>query len=148
MHPVTWLQIEFSLASRGIEDAILPAARELGVSISAYGVLSRGLLSGHWSMERSEGAGDFRAALPRFQGDNAQTNLRLVDALKSLAQERGCTAAQIAIAWVLARGDDIVPRVGARRRNRLHEALGALDLDLGSEDMSRIATSLSSSTAC
>jgi aryl-alcohol dehydrogenase-like predicted oxidoreductase len=135
VHPVADLQIEYSLLSRGIEAEILPTCRELGIGITAYGVLSRGLLSGHWSKERALTVGDFRSFSPRFGGRNLEHNLGLIDALRALARAKGATVAQIAIAWVLSRGSDIVPLIGARRRDRLAEALGALDLDLTSEDL-------------
>jgi aryl-alcohol dehydrogenase-like predicted oxidoreductase len=138
VHPIVDLQIEYSLISRGIEDEILPACNELGVGITAYGVLSRGLISGHWSPERSPAAGDFRAHSPRFQRENLQHNLSLVDALRAVADERGVTVAQIAIAWVLARGDDIVALVGARRRDRLAEALASLEVELSDHDLAKI----------
>ena len=138
-HPVCDLQIEYSLISRGIETEILPACRELGVGVTAYGVLSRGLLSGHWSSERELVPGDFRAHAPRFQRENLDRNLSLVEALDELARSKDATPAQIAIAWVLSRGADIVPLVGARRRDRLAEALGALDLDLSADDLAAIA---------
>lgn len=138
VHPITWLQIEYSLLSRGIEADILPTVRELGIAVTAYGVLSRGLLSGHWSKERSEQAQDFRGHLPRFSGENLDRNLLLVEALRQIAQEQNATVAQVAIAWVLSRGNDIVPLVGARRRDRLNEALGALNLHLSEADLARI----------
>ncbi|ALK94923.1 aldo/keto reductase [Massilia sp. WF1] len=138
VHPISDLQIEYSMISRGIERAILPAARELGIGITAYGVLSRGLISGHWSKER-QGEKDFRGlASPRFQGENLEANLALVERLRALAQELGASVAQLAIAWVAAQGADIVPLVGARRRDRLQEALGALDLKLRPEDLARL----------
>jgi aryl-alcohol dehydrogenase-like predicted oxidoreductase len=137
-HPVCDLQIEYSLLSRGIEAEILPACRELGVGITAYGVLSRGLLSGHWSPERELARGDFRAHAPRFQRDNLARTLSLVEALGEVANSKDATPAQVAIAWVLSRGQDIVPLVGARRRDRLHEALGALELDLREDDLAAI----------
>jgi aryl-alcohol dehydrogenase-like predicted oxidoreductase len=138
VHPISDLQIEYSMISRGIERAILPAARELGIGITAYGVLSRGLISGHWSKDR-QGEKDFRGmASPRFQGENLEANLALVERLRALAQERGASVAQLAIAWVAAQGADIVPLVGARRRDCLQEALGALDLVLGPEDLARL----------
>ncbi len=137
VHPISDLQIEYSLISRGIEDAILPACREHGIGITAYGVLSRGLISGHWSKGENK-AGDFRSHSPRFSGDNIDRNLALVEALRAIAAARGASVAQVAIAWVLARGSDIVPLVGARRRDRLDEALGALDIELGDDDMSEI----------
>jgi aryl-alcohol dehydrogenase-like predicted oxidoreductase len=138
VHPVSDLQIEYSLLSRGIEAEILPACRELGIGITAYGVLSRGLLSGHWSKDRALDPRDFRASAPRFSGENVDRNLALVATLRSLAEAKSATTAQLAIAWALSRGDDIVPLVGARRRDRLAEALAALDLDLSSDDQSRI----------
>jgi len=136
--PVADLQIEYSLISRGIEDTILPACRELGIGVTAYGVLSRGLISGHWSKERSTHAGDFRTHSPRFQGENLEHNLQLVDVLRGLAEARGVSVAQLAIAWVLARGEDIVPLVGARSRDRLNEALGALQVTLDTDDLAAI----------
>jgi aryl-alcohol dehydrogenase-like predicted oxidoreductase len=138
VHPISDLQIEYSMISRGIERAILPAARELGIGITAYGVLSRGLISGHWSKAR-QGDKDFRSlASPRFQGGNLDANLALVERLRALAQELGASVAQLAIAWVAAQGADIVPLVGARRRDRLQEALGALDFSLRPEDLARL----------
>lgn len=137
-HPIADLQIEYSLLSRSIEAAILPTCRELGVGVTAYGALSRGLLSGHWSRDRAVTAGDLRAFLPRFMGPNLERNLGLVEALRALASAKGATVAQLAIAWVLSRGPDIVPLVGARRRDRLQEALGALRVDLSQEDLERI----------
>lgn len=137
VHPIVDLQIEYSLFSRGIEASILPACRELGIGITAYGVLSRGLLGGHWSRTRAN-ASDFRAFSPRFQDENLDRNLALVEALRVIAEEKGATVAQTAIGWVLARGEDIVPLVGARRRERLSEALGTLDLTLSSADLVRI----------
>jgi aryl-alcohol dehydrogenase-like predicted oxidoreductase len=141
VHPISDLQIEYSLVSRGIEDAILPAARELGIGITAYGVLSRGLISGHWQ-PGAAASGDFRAALPRYQGTNAEANLKLVEALRSVAEARGLTVAQAAIAWVAAQGTDIVPLVGARRRDRLTEALGAMEARLATADLAAIAAAM------
>jgi aryl-alcohol dehydrogenase-like predicted oxidoreductase len=142
IHPISWLQIEYSLLSRGIEAEILPTARELGIAITAYGVLSRGLLSGHWSQQRSESARDFRAQLPRFTGANLESNLALVESLRAVATEKAATVAQVAIAWVLAQGSDMIPLVGARRRDRLSEALGALNVDLNPADLSRIEAAI------
>jgi aryl-alcohol dehydrogenase-like predicted oxidoreductase len=136
--PISDLQIEYSLFSRGIEESILPTARELGVGVTAYGVLSRGLLSGHWTRERSGEPGDFRARSPRFSGDNLDRNLALVEALRKVADAKGVTVAQAAIAWVLSRGEDIVPLVGARRRDRLAESLGALDVAFDDADLAAI----------
>jgi aryl-alcohol dehydrogenase-like predicted oxidoreductase len=137
VHPISDLQIEYSLISRGIEDAILPAARELGIGITAYGVLSRGLISGHWQKD-STAPNDFRTHAPRFQGANADANLALVETLRAVAEQLGATVAQVAIAWVLAQGSDIVPLIGARSRDRLAEALGALDVKLSSADLAAI----------
>ena len=137
-HPIADLQIEYSLLSRAIEDEILPTCRELGVGITAYGVLSRGLLSGHWSPQREVTATDFRATAPRFTGENLLRNLAMVDALRAVADSKGATVAQLAIAWLLSRGEDIVPLVGARRRDRLAEALGALEVELTSDGLTAI----------
>lgn len=138
VHPIVDLQIEYSLFSRGIEGGILPVCRELGIGITAYGVLSRGLLSGHWSKERAGAGPDFRNYSPRFQGENLDSNLALVEALRSVAEARGVTVAQAAIGWVLAQGTDIIPLIGARRRDRLAEALGALAVDLTADDLAKI----------
>jgi aryl-alcohol dehydrogenase-like predicted oxidoreductase len=138
VHPITDLQIEYSLISRGIEGSILPTLRELGIGVTAYGVLSRGLISGHWSTERQSVGTDFRNHSPRFQGENLAQNLALVDALRAVAEARGVSVAQIAIAWVLAQGEDIVPLVGARRLDRLDEALGSLEVGLTAEDLAQI----------
>ena len=139
VHPIVDLQIEYSLASRGIEADILPTARQLGTGITAYGVLSRGLLSGHWNQERALTPGDFRGRSPRFRGGNLEANLRLVEALREVARKRGISVAQAAIAWVLSRGEDIVPLIGARTRERLNEALGAADLTLTPVELEEIA---------
>ncbi|MGP4101541.1 aldo/keto reductase, partial [Nonomuraea sp. KM90] len=138
VHPIADVQLEYALLTRGIEREILPACRELGISVTAYGVLSRGLISGHWRKDRELAAGDFRATSPRFSGDNLAHNLGLVDALRALAETKGVTVAQLAIAWVLGRGADIVPLVGARTRERLAEALGALDVTLTERDLAAI----------
>jgi aryl-alcohol dehydrogenase-like predicted oxidoreductase len=137
VHPISDLQIEYSLISRGIEDDILPACRALGIGITAYGVLSRGLISGHWSPERAR-PGDFRAMSPRFRAGNVERNLALVDALRRVAEVKGASVAQVAIAWVQAQGGDVVPLVGARRRERLEEALGAMSVTLGPEDLAAL----------
>lgn len=147
VHAIADLQIEYSLISRGIETKILPTARDLGVGVTAYGVLSRGLLSGHWSKERALPKGDVRNVLPRFSGKNVARNLTLVDAMRAMADEKGATVAQLAIAWVLARGEDIIPLIGARRRDRLSEALGALDLVLTAEDIARLETTVPADAA-
>jgi aryl-alcohol dehydrogenase-like predicted oxidoreductase len=137
-HPICDLQIEYSLITRTIEAEILPACRELGIGITAYGVLSRGLISGHWSADRSTAPTDFRSMSPRFQGENLEQNLSLVGRLEEIAEAKGASVAQIAIAWVLARGEDIVPLIGARRRDRLAEALGALELEISDDDLTAL----------
>ncbi|MFI6348903.1 aldo/keto reductase [Streptomyces sp. NPDC050560] len=136
--PISDVQIEYSLISRGIEESILLTTRELGIAITAYGVLSRGLISGHFARDRQLEPTDFRAHSPRFQGENLQHNLDLVDALAAVAERKGATVAQIAIAWVLSRGDDIVPLIGARTRERLAEAVGALDVTLDEDDLAAV----------
>jgi aryl-alcohol dehydrogenase-like predicted oxidoreductase len=141
VHPITDVQIEYSLISRGAEGEILPACRELGIGITAYGVLSRGLISGHWSQAHG-GEQDFRAASPRFQKGNLERNLALVERLRTIAGALGASVAQVAIAWVLAQGPDIAPLVGARRRDRLGEALGALDLTLAPNDLAALAQAI------
>jgi len=137
VHPICDLQIEYSLASRGIEDGILKTCRELGIAITAYGVMARGLMSGHWQPHRAAPA-DFRASSPRFQPANIDRNLALVEALRQIAAAREWTVAQIAVAWVMAQGDDIVPLIGARRRDQLAEALGGLDVALSAADLREI----------
>ncbi|MER7834601.1 aldo/keto reductase [Streptomyces sp. NPDC096040] len=136
--PISDLQIEYAIITRDIEREILPTTRELGIGITAYGVLSRGLISGHFTRDRQLAAHDFRSFSPRFQGDNLQHNLDLVEALRKIAGDKGVTVAQIAIAWVLSRGEDIVPLVGARTRERLGESLGALDVTLDAADLAAI----------
>ena len=138
VHPIADLQIEYSLISRGIEKTILPTCRALGIGVTAYGVLSRGLISGHWQAQKQTGAKDFRATIPRFQGANLDQNLAIADEIKRVADARGATVAQVAIAWVLSRGNDIAPLVGARRRDRLSESLGALSLTLDGEALSAL----------
>jgi aryl-alcohol dehydrogenase-like predicted oxidoreductase len=135
VYPVSELQIEYSLMSRGIEASILPAVRELGISITAYGILSRGLLS---SGTAQLAANDPRARFPRFRGENHARNLELLATLEVIAASKGVTAAQLAIAWVASRGDDIIPLIGTKRRDRLDEALRALDLTLSTDELAAI----------
>ena len=137
-HPVADLQIEYSLLSRGIEAEILPTCRELGVGVTAYGVLARGLLTGTWSRRGGASSGDMRARMPRFRSENLEHNLALVDALRPIAEEKGATVAQLAVGWVLSRGKDIVPLVGTTRRDRLAEAIGAVGLELTEDDLAAI----------
>jgi pyridoxine 4-dehydrogenase len=136
VHPIAALETEYAVLTREIEAETLPTLRELGIATVAYGVLSRGLIGG--AARGIETAGDYRAYLPRFQGDNLAVNAKLVDALSAIAQEKGATAAQLAIAWVLAQGRDVIPLIGARTRSRLAEALSALDLKLTAEDLARL----------
>ncbi|MDB5450305.1 MAG: aldo/keto reductase [Phenylobacterium sp.] len=140
-HPIVDLQIEYSLLSRGIEDEILGVCRELGIGNTAYGVLSRGLIGGHMQATPG-GGGDFRGFSPRFQGQNLERNLALVEALRRAAETRGLSPAQAAIAWVLAQGEDIVPVIGARRRDQLAEALGALATALTPDDLAAIESAV------
>ncbi len=128
VHPVSALQIEYSLLSRGIEAEILPCVRDLGIAVTAYGILSRGLLSP--ATARPAGPGDPRARFPRFQAENLERNLALLGALEPIAERHRVTVAQLAIAWVLSRGHDVVPLIGTKRRDRLSEALAALAVEL------------------
>jgi aryl-alcohol dehydrogenase-like predicted oxidoreductase len=146
VHPICDLQIEYSLISRGIEERILPVARALGIGITAYGVLSRGLISGHWR-KGGAGAGDFRARSPRFQDANIDANLALVEALRTVAAAKHLSVAQAAIAWVAAQGQDIIPLIGARRRDRLAEALGSLDAALTAQDLAAIGLAVPKNAA-
>ena len=140
VYPIADLQIEYSLISRGIEREILPACRELGIGITAYGVLSRGLISGHWRKDSDNGG--WRSLAPRFQGDNLDKNLALVERLRAVAMDIDVSVAQIAIAWVMARAEAfkvaIVPIVGARRREQLLESLGALEVRLDEAQLAAI----------
>jgi aryl-alcohol dehydrogenase-like predicted oxidoreductase len=137
-HPICDLQIEYSLISRGIEEAILPTCRELGTAVTAYGVLSRGLISGRYRAGPGAQAGDMRGHMPRFQGENLRHNLALVEELRRVAEAKRVTVTQVAFAWVLSRGQDIVPLIGARRRDQLEEALSALDVRLDDQDLEQI----------
>jgi aryl-alcohol dehydrogenase-like predicted oxidoreductase len=137
VHPIRDLQIEYSQISRGVEQTILPTLRELGIGLTAYGVLSRGLISGHWQKGQA-GERDFRTHNPRLQGENLDRDLELVEAPRMVADAKRVSVAQIAIAWVAAQGNDIVPLVGARRRDRLAEALGAPKVKLDAADLAAI----------
>jgi aryl-alcohol dehydrogenase-like predicted oxidoreductase len=143
VHPICDVQLEYSLISRSPEAKIFPAVQELGIGITAYGVLSRGLLAGSMPV----GKGDARAYFPRFSSEHVGHNLRLVETLKKLAAEREIRPAQLAIAWVLAKRKDIVPVIGARTRTQLNEAFGALNVDLSPEDMARIEAAVPPSAA-
>ncbi len=149
VHPVADLQVEYSLISRGIEHEILPTCRELGIGITAYGVLSRGLISGHWQKDSTKG--DFRSRAPRFQGTNLDKNLALVESLRAVAGRMGISVAQAAIAWVVARAAtqqvSIVPLIGARRRDRLAESLGALQVSLSAQQVAEIEQAIPADAA-
>jgi aryl-alcohol dehydrogenase-like predicted oxidoreductase len=138
VHPVTDLQIEYSLMSRGVEAEILPTLRELGIGMTAYGILSRGLIAD----SAPDNAAGIRGRLPRFAGDNLAANRALVEALAAVAHERGLTTSQIAIAWVAAQGEDILPLVGTRRAERIDEALAALEVALSADDLARIEAAM------
>jgi aryl-alcohol dehydrogenase-like predicted oxidoreductase len=141
VHPINDLQIEYSLISRDVEGELLETCRELGIGVTAYGVLSRGLISGHWTATGG-GAADGRGNRPRFQGENLKRNLALVEQLREVAAALEASVAQVAIAWVGAQGEDIVPVVGARTRERLAESLGAADLTLTAEQLARIESAV------
>jgi aryl-alcohol dehydrogenase-like predicted oxidoreductase len=147
VHPISDVQIEYSLMSRGVEAAILPTCRELGIGVTAYGVLSRGLLSGHWTGDRALSPNDFRAYSPRFAGDALSQNLALVEQVRAVASDRGASVAQVAIAWVAAQGADIVPLVGARTRQRWAESVDAAGLTLTAADLAAIEAALPAGAA-
>ncbi len=139
VHPICDVQIEYSLLSRGIEQTILPTCHELGIAITAYGVLSRGLIGGSYAPgQGSDNESDIRARFPRFRDENLNRNRDLVDRLRAIAESKGASVAQLAFAWVLSRGDDIVPLLGSRTPAQLDDALGALQLNLGLEDLQRL----------
>jgi aryl-alcohol dehydrogenase-like predicted oxidoreductase len=144
VHPIVDLQIEYSLLSRGIEDGILQTCRELGIAITAYGVLSRGLIGGAGP---SGDPRDFRAHSPRFQGENLTRNFELVNRLEPIAKRHGLTVAQLAIAWVAAQGEDILPVIGMRRRSRIAEALEAAATELDGADLADIEAAVPAGSA-
>jgi aryl-alcohol dehydrogenase-like predicted oxidoreductase len=141
VHPISDLQIEYSIVSRGPESSIFPLLAKLDIGVTAYGVLSRGLLSG----SKPKASGDFRAFLPRFTGEHRERNQRLIEALQKLAAAKGVTPSQLAIAWVLSKGSTIVPVIGARTRAQLTESLGALDVELSDRDVSQIEVAVPTS---
>jgi aryl-alcohol dehydrogenase-like predicted oxidoreductase len=147
VHPIADLQIEYSLVSRAVEAEVLPTLRELGIGLSAYGVLARGLISGHWSADAGARPGDHRGSGPRFSPGNVEHNLALVEALRRVAEAKGRTVAQLAIAWVAAQGEDIVPLVGARTRSRLAEALPGVELTLTADDLAEIEKAMPAGAA-
>jgi len=138
VHPITALQTEYSLFARDVEAEVLPAVRELGIGFVAYSPLGRGLLTGAYTSAGDFTAGDYRANHPRFAGENFDRNVALVRLLESMASEKGITAAQLALAWLLARGPDIVPIPGTKRRERLEENCAAVDVDLSRDELAKI----------
>lgn len=140
--PIADVQLEYGLATRGMEAVVLPGLRSLGIGVTAYGVLSRGLLSG----SRPQDKGDFRRFLPRFTGANLIQNALLVEALQSVARQREVTPVQLAIAWIMARGEDIVPILGARTTKQLDEAMTALDITLSPDELRRLEEAVPSSS--
>jgi aryl-alcohol dehydrogenase-like predicted oxidoreductase len=138
VHPISALQTEYSLWSRDPEDEILPTVRALGIGFVAYSPLGRGFLTGRFASEQDLPDDDYRRNSPRFQGANFQKNLDLVRHIEQLARAKGCTPAQLALAWLLHRGDDIVPIPGTKRREYLEENVGALKVTLTREDLARI----------
>jgi aryl-alcohol dehydrogenase-like predicted oxidoreductase len=145
VHPVCDVQLEYSLLSRGIEGSVLPAARELGIGVTAYGVLSRSLITD--TTDTTFGASDFRAHAPRFQGDNLARNRGLVDRLRPIADRLGLSVAQLAISWVAAQGVDIVPLVGTKRSDRIGEALAAIEVRLTADDLAEIDAAVPAGSA-
>ncbi|WP_067618809.1 aldo/keto reductase [Alicyclobacillus acidiphilus] len=138
VHPIAALQTEYSLWSRDVEDEILPTVRELGIGFVAYSPLGRGFLTGQIKRFEDLAEDDYRRFSPRFQGENFKKNLELVEKIESLAKEKGCTPAQLAIAWLLALGDDIVPIPGTKRRKYLEDNLGALEVTVTKDDLAAI----------
>jgi aryl-alcohol dehydrogenase-like predicted oxidoreductase len=144
VHPIAGLQIEYGLMTRGIEAEILPTLRELGIAVTAYGVLGRGLLGGLKASDFSK-PGDFRSHTPRFQGENLANNLTLAQQLETIAKEKGVSSAQLAIAWALTRGADIIPLVGTKNRKRLAEAVQATEIKLSKADLAQIEAAVPAS---
>jgi aryl-alcohol dehydrogenase-like predicted oxidoreductase len=138
VHPIAALQTEYSLWAREPEDVLLPTVRELGIGFVPYSPLGRGFLTGRFRTPDDFAEGDYRRSAPRFQGENFDRNLQLVDRVKEMATEKGCTVGQLALAWLLAQGEDIVPIPGTKKRSRLEENLGAIDVTLSANDLSRL----------
>ena len=142
IHPIAALQSEYSLWSRDVEAEILPTCRELGIGFVPYSPLGRGFLTGRYRSPADLGEGDVRHTHPRFQDENFRKNLALVDRIRAIAREKGCTPAQLALAWLLAQGDDIVPIPGTKRRERLEENVGAAGVRLDKSDLARIGAAV------
>jgi len=135
VHPIVALQIEYSLISRSVEADILPTLRELGIGMTAYGVFSRGLLTGHVPSPDSASQGDIRGHFPRFQGENLERNQQMISRLQELARKKGVSVAQLALGWILTKGNDIIPLPGARRREQLTESLECLELSFSADEI-------------
>jgi aryl-alcohol dehydrogenase-like predicted oxidoreductase len=135
VHPIIALQIEYSLVSRSVEADILPTLRELGISMTAYGVFSRGLLTGHVPSRDSASEGDIRGHFPRFQAQNLERNQQMISRLQELARQKGVSVAQLAMGWILTKGNDIIPLPGARRREQLAESLECLKLSFSADEI-------------
>jgi aryl-alcohol dehydrogenase-like predicted oxidoreductase len=142
VHPIAALQIEYSLISRGIETEILPTVRELGISVTAYGVYSRGLLTGSAPSKESTSRGDIRGHFPRFQGENLAKNQEMILKLQAIARQKGVGVAQLALGWILSKGNEIIPLVGARTRVQLNEALETLELSFSSSDVRALESAI------
>jgi aryl-alcohol dehydrogenase-like predicted oxidoreductase len=138
VHPITDLQIKYAITSRSLERSILLTCRELGIGITAYGVLGRGLLGGKWRQDQSARTGHIRSIIPRFQDENLQQNLDLVERIRLIALGHSASISQIAIAWSLSKGDDIFSLIGARRLEQVYDALGALEISLSSQDIAQL----------
>ena len=138
VHPISALQTEYSLWTRDVEDAILPTVRELGIGFVAYSPLGRGFLSGRFSSPEEIPEGDFRRYNPRFQGENFERNMQIVDRVREIAKEKGATPAQLALAWVMAQGEDVVPIPGTKRRRYLEENVAAAEIELTEDDLRRL----------
>jgi pyridoxine 4-dehydrogenase len=142
VHPISALQIEYSLVSRSIEADILPTARELGISVTAYGVYSRGLLTGSVPTSESAARGDIRGHFPRFQGENLTANQRMIAKLQAIARQKGVSVAQLALGWILIKGSDIIPLVGARTQAQLNEALETMKLSFSSDEIAALESAV------
>jgi aryl-alcohol dehydrogenase-like predicted oxidoreductase len=142
VHPIAAVQSEYSLFTRGLEHDVLPTLRELGIGLVAYSPLGRGFLSGRFQSPEELDADDWRRTQPRFRGENAERNLELAARVSGLAAEKGVAPAQLALAWVLAQGDDIVPIPGTKRRAYLEQNAGALDVELSAEDLERVGAAI------
>jgi aryl-alcohol dehydrogenase-like predicted oxidoreductase len=142
VHPIAAVQTEYSLFTRDVEDEVLPTLRELGIGLVAYSPLGRGFLSGRFRSADELDADDWRRTQPRFRGENAERNIELAAKVADLAAEKGITPAQLALAWVLAQGDDIVPIPGTKRRTYLEQNAGAVDVELTADDLARVSAAI------